>query len=627
MSPRLGSALRFAIAVAAVDFSSLVIFHSAVATTASSFATIGSLYFLDYDGRARSRLGAYAVSTGVAIVGLLLGAFVQGNLVATAVVAVIVGFSFAAARAFKGLVARSFIGTQLAFVLAIFVTDASAHVSELLAGWLWGALLSTVAALTIFPRHTSGELRSLLSNWCAAVAEFVRADASNRPDALTQVNRAVEELDKLNRGDMIAGLWSRRTRALAAMTLHVHQMTEFMSLIPPASLTRPFQAQLAEVTAAGFDAAAAMVVLRGKRHELAPVPQARIAEYEGARAATASMSDQDAQAELSERFNLRVLSIGAESAQVLAAASQGWPHQEWPLLIEPEHSIPSLIKRTFTKNSVWLFHGIRTAVALAASVVIATLMGLEHGVWVVMTTLSVINVSFTTSGSSRNALNAVGGVLVGITGSAIILAFTHQWWILAVAVPVMALTARWFLPTNAFLAQMTYSPFAVLNVALLGWPTPRGLDIVRFEDILVGVSVAIVATALTFPFGLRRLLESTWHEARTAANAALQAARKSISTGEAIPAHLARAQALTFAEATDAVDTVYTGGVQLGERAIKIEQRQRWLNLALLCQIGVEHLAELRRKLADGDPGVRVLTAWSQDAFAVLDQADVREKV
>jgi uncharacterized membrane protein YccC len=366
-----------------------------------------------------------------------------------------------------------------------------------------------------------------------------------------------------------------------------------------------------------------MFTLKGHPAAFAAVPEARQAEFEAARQRVTSMSEDDATVEMRERFHLRVLSIGAESAQVLAAASHGWSHPEWPLLVEPEHSIPSLIRRTFKSDSVWLFHGIRTAIALAGAILIATLIGLEHGVWVVMTTLSVINVSFTTSGSSRNAVSAVSGVLVGIAGSALILSFTHEWWLLAIVVPVLALIARWSLPTNPFLAQLTYSPFAVLNVALLGWPTPHGLNIIRFEDILVGVAVAIVATGLTFPFGLKRLLETSWTDARAAAIAALGATRAAISTGAVIPSAVTRAQALTFASATDAVDTVYSGGVRLGAEAAAIELRQRWLNLAILCQVGVSHLVETRRTLPTGDPGIRVLTMWADDAFDVLAETEI----
>ncbi|MEY4102138.1 MAG: hypothetical protein RIR88_272, partial [Actinomycetota bacterium] len=206
---------------------------------------------------------------------------------------------------------------------------------------------------------------------------------------------------------------------------------------------------------------------------------------------------------------------------------------------------------------------------------------------------------------------------------ATIIEFTHQWWTLVALLALLALLARWLLPTNGFLAQLSYTPLAVINVAMLGWPTRHGLTIVRVEDIVVGVLVAITATALTFPFGMKKLLEAVWRSARDAASAAIAATRAALESGSEIPANLVRAQALTFASATDAVDTVFAGRVQLGPELRVIEQRQRWLNLAILCQVGVAGLVQDRAALPPGDPGIKVLDAWGNDAFEALEKAAV----
>ena len=196
MNQRIAGAIRFAITIALVNISALMIFGSGTATTAASFATISSLYFLDYDGGARERIGAYSASVAVAMIGLFLGIFVQNNLVATVCVAFLIGFCFAVARAFRGLIARSFIGAQLAFVLAVFTSQAGSHGIELIQGWLWGAILSLVAALVIFPRHHSGKVRRALSQWCLAVAEYVESPNTLRPATLSLVERSVKELEE-----------------------------------------------------------------------------------------------------------------------------------------------------------------------------------------------------------------------------------------------------------------------------------------------------------------------------------------------------------------------------------------------------------------------------------------------
>lgn len=621
MNQRIAGAIRFATTIAFVNVTALMIFGSGTATTAASFATISSLYFLDYDGSVRERIGAYSASVLTAMIGLILGIFVQNSLLATVSIAFLIGFCFAVARSFRGLIARSFIGAQLAFVLAVFTSQAGSHGIELIQGWLWGAILSLVAALVIFPRHHSGKVRRALSQWCLAVAEYVESPNTLRPATLSLVERSVKELEESNPGDMVAGLWSRRTRALAAMSLHVRQTTEFLELVPPVLDIDSEQIELSRATAQGFRSAAKMVLLEGTPLAFAPVVQARLQDFEAERRRVAQLGNTKASHGVENRFNLRVLSIAAESVQVLAAASHGWPHPEWPLVVQPEHSITSLLKRTFRTDSVWLFHGLRTGLALAGAIAIASLMGLEHGVWVVMTTLSVINISFTATGTTKTAGQILLGVLGGFCISALIIFTVHEWWLMAILVPLLALWTKWSLPDNAMVAQLTYTPFAVANVALLGWPSPRGLNFVRAEDILIGVAVAVVATLLTFPFGMRKLLEATWLRAQSTAITALEATKNALFDQTPLLPEFAREQAIAFAEAVDAVDAAFSNSGIKGDRARLVLSRQQWLNLAILCQIGVAQLAQHRTELPDSDPGIIVLCEWGNQAFKAIDHA------
>lgn len=611
MSPRLGAAIRFAVALAVVDISAFALFGPGTLTTAASFATIGALYFLDYDGQARERVMAYSVSTLVALVGIFLGAAVQGSLILTVVVAFVVGFAFAAARALRGFIARSFVGTQLAFVLAVFTSHAWTNVASLAGGWLFGSVVSTVCALLIFPRHHAGALRVALSRWCKAAADFVRGGQAERARARAEMSKSLTRMEQIDRGEMLAGLWSPRTRALASMTLHVQQVTDYLELSCMPVNGGLAMTNLSEATAEGFAAAAEMVPLDGRPVDFAPVVEARDEHFEAVRTHGATPVS----------FYLRVLSVASESLQILAAASHRWKHPAWPLLLERQPGVRSFLRDSLNVDSVWLFHGLRTGLALAGAIALATSLGLHHGVWVVMTTLSVINVSFTASGSTINAGKVAGGVLGGVTVSALFIAFAHQWWMFAVAVTLLALCAKWFLPTGPFMIQLTYAPLAVLNVELLGWPTSSGLDVSRVEDILIGAAVAVVATALTFPFGMQRLVERTWLAARSAAERSVGASLQALRERTQADPRFARDQAVAFARATDVVDTALAGARNLGNHEHIMIAHKRWLNLAMLTQVGVDHLAQLRRGIPVGDPGEGILVAWGEEAGAVLTRA------
>ena len=619
MSYRLAAALRFGITVTAVNLIALALFGPGTFATSASFSVISSLYFLDYDGGFRERFGAYSMATLVAFLGMGVGILVQGHIVVIVVAAFVIGFGFAAARAFRGFIARSFIGAQLAFVLAVFTSDAPSHAHELLGGWLLGAILSLFAALTVFPRHHSGVLRSALSAWALAAADYIRTDIANRSVAAENVKLYRDKLDEIDRGDMIAGLWSPRTRALSAMTLQVHEVTGMLDFIPPTVEQEQSQKDLATASSQALENAAAMVLLGAQPREFSSLMKLRDADFDAARQAYSRTRDTAA---VSDRLNLRVFSIAAESMEVLSAASQGWKHPQWPLIIEPEHSFMSILKRAFSADSVWFFHGLRTGFALAMSILIATLLGLEHGVWVVMTTLSVISISFSTSASSKTSLGAVWGMLIGVSFSVGLVFINPPMTVFAVVVFLLAIAAKWLLPTNMFLAQLSYTPFAVANATLLGWPEQRGINIERVEDILVGVVVGVVATFLTFPFGMRKLLERSWKRARQDSLVALGELQNSQQTGKPVDPVVINEQALSFASATDAVDTVFAGSVKLGPELKLVVERQRWLNLAMLLQMGVQHLEDVRAQLPAGDPGIAVIETWTTTAFDDLKKAE-----
>ncbi len=617
MNPRLGSAVRFALALAIVNLSALAIFGSGTATTAASFATIGSLYFLDYDGRARERLGAYSLSTLVAVVGLVLGCAVQGNLPLTIIIGFALGFVFAAARAFRGLIARSFIGTQLAFVLAVFTPNAWTTFDELILGWMYGAAISVVCALLIFPRHHAGLVRNALSKWALAVAAFMTGDAVSRQHARASIAAHLEELESSDHGSMLAGLWSKRTRALAAMELHAHQMSAFLDLIPADEERDSGEDSLISATARGFTVAGNTVPFGTKPAEFSPVEQARDADFTRLRA-----DAQTSGGAVPSDFAVRVLSIGASTMQYLAAASRGWKITDPIRFATPQRSVRDMIREAFSHDSVWMLHGLRTGFAIAGSIALATAMGLEHGVWVVMTTLSIINISFTATVISRNAGKTIAGVVLGASLAALTLAVVPQWWMLAALVPLIAGLAKWCLPMSSFFTQLTYAPFAILNVAMLGWPNRHGLGVIRIEDIVVGLSAGIVATLITFPFGLRKLLERTWMHAHDAAREAIAATADAVRQRTAIDERLAIAQARTFERATAAIDTVFASGVPLGHRQQQTRSRQRWLSLAIFGQLGMSHLTEIRQALPADDVGAKILIAWTDESVLLLDQAD-----
>ncbi|MGA9148869.1 MAG: hypothetical protein WBZ04_15025, partial [Candidatus Nanopelagicales bacterium] len=151
VSARTGSAIRFAATVTVVDLLAVKIFPAQGAPMFASMAVVAALYFLDFDGAWRERLGGYTIATAVGLVGLVVGVLVTNPLWLAVVAAFAVAFGFGLARVLRGYVARSAIGVQLAFLLCLLTPATPGEIDYYLAAWALGSLASVVAALTIFP--------------------------------------------------------------------------------------------------------------------------------------------------------------------------------------------------------------------------------------------------------------------------------------------------------------------------------------------------------------------------------------------------------------------------------------------------------------------------------------------
>jgi hypothetical protein len=70
-----------------------------------------------------------------------------------------------------------------------------------------------------------------------------------------------------------------------------------------------------------------------------------------------------------------------------------------------------VIARHASLRSVWFLNSLRGSLALAAAVLVADQTGVQHGLWVVLGTLSVLRTNAASTGST--ALRALGGTVIG----------------------------------------------------------------------------------------------------------------------------------------------------------------------------------------------------------------------
>lgn len=602
ISARTGSSIRFAVTITVVDLLAVRLFPAQGIALFASMAVVAALYFLDFDGSWRERLSGYAIATGVGIAGIVTGVFVANPLWVAVVTAFLVAFGFGLARVLRGYVARSTIGVQLAFLLCLLTPSTSADLGSFIAAWALGSVFSVIAALTIFPLRHNGQMRKAIAIWCRHASELPAAFGS-RSDAvvIADLQRARDDLLDQSAGTVVRpGLVSRRMRALQRMQGQIEQATRTMADL--STLNAPDVAAGAALGVASRDAfaVAAAAVEKGEGPvDLVDVGGARLRDEHAAvkwTAAELAESGELAFDLLIRHQSARVLSISADVMQNLAARSCGVKLSGAELGLDVLTSTSQHLRDNLSRNSIWFRNAVRTGIAVAGAVLVARLLGLEHGFWVAVTALTLVQVTFTAGASSRSAIRTSFGVVAGVALSGMAMWLLPQAWMFVALLPLSAFFAKWAASRGPLLGQFAFTPFSVVNLAVLSWPQPIGVVGIRIEDVIVGVIVGLVATWIVLPRGQLRLVESARAHARQQGQRAVAAASELI-TGKQPNVEQARAAHLAFARAIsrfgDAVDVAYMNDSNRTAKLHELSAEEAWLLEMLLVTSIFERFSNL----------------------------------
>lgn len=158
-------------------------------------------------------------------------------------------------------------------------------------------------------------------------------------------------------------------------------------------------------------------------------------------------------------------------------------------------------------DGVILRNSIRAGIALAAAIVVAEVLPLEHGFWIVLATLLVLHSS--AHSTFTTAVGAIAGTLVGISvGSVAVLVVDDPavyWVLLPIAVGIAA-----YFPggVNFIAGQAGFGLLVIVLFELLDYP---GLQtaVVRAETVAVGVITATVLSLVLWPRGARAAMAAS----------------------------------------------------------------------------------------------------------------------
>ena len=496
------------------------------------FAAIGSfstLAMADFVGPHRSRFVAYLVLTLLGSVLIVIGTVLSNTLWQAVVAMAVIGVALQFSAALGGQFALGNNTAILIFVLSVMVPAGNDAIPDRLGGWILACACATIATALLWPRHERRDLYLRLVEAVRALAAIARTSAAGDPpgssidDAKAAIDRAIAAHSTL--GFRPIGPISHQ-RALLGLIDDLSQSWRFAGAMSAGPRMSVDDRALAVAVATTLDAVAD--VLTGcvdGRPSAGPDLQALVAARHRHRqildaatkaAVAASTSATAVVAAIEAVFPTRVMSFVAlamaANAIVLTGRTARVVGDDFGMVepIAPEDALrraQRVLVPHLAPGAVWFRNSARAGVALALSVLIAKISGIEHAFWVVLATLTVLRSNVATTGAT--VVSAVIGTLAGfLLATAATLAIGAHPPLMWVALPLAVFLAAYAPAAISLAAGQTM--FALLVVLLFNLMVPEGwhTGAVRLEAVTVGALAALAASLIMWPKGASAVLRA-----------------------------------------------------------------------------------------------------------------------
>ncbi len=158
------------------------------------------------------------------------------------------------------------------------------------------------------------------------------------------------------------------------------------------------------------------------------------------------------------------------------------------------------VRANMTWRSVNLQDAVRLGTALGLAVAVARVLGLQHGFWVALATLTIVR--STVSATGRRAGQALAGTAAGFAVAfAIIEAAGTRTAVYAALTPVVIFAAIYAGNAIGFPAGQAAFTVAVLVLFSLLAPAGWRIGVVRVEDVAAGALIGLAVGAVAWPRG------------------------------------------------------------------------------------------------------------------------------
>ena len=479
------------------------------------FGCFSLLVISDFGGLRRPRAVAYLTATLVGAALVALGTLVSVSGWLAALVMLLVGFVISFSRILGGYFAAANIGMLLAFVIAVTIPAPADAIPARVGGWALAGLISTLAAVALWPRFERVTTHHKAATALAAVADLVAGmgsgSDSEQAHLLELAGRAVDAAHQAyaSTPKRPAGP-ARRDRAFAQLMIEVERFVHFVE--------RPFvdQRQVVRTGLAESDRLAACVVaaLRSSagvltggsapdRHAIEVArEQHRVArdrwaaeQLKAGRPAEAVLDALDYEDTLRVMSYLTFLLAGNAIVAAGARTDAGYAASDFLLTMRTHLESPSTV----------LQGSIRVAIGLALAVWVARTFDFSHAFWVVLGTIQVLRSN--ALGTGRTVILAVVGNVIGVlVGGLFAAAAGNHPALMWAAFPLAVFGAAYAATTIGFM--LSQAAFTINLIVVFNLISPAGwqVGLVRIEDLVVGALISLLVGLLLWPQGARREL-------------------------------------------------------------------------------------------------------------------------
>lgn len=480
------------------------------------FGCFSLLVMSDFGGFRRPRALAYLTATLVGAALVALGTLVSSSTWLPAVVMFLVGFAISFSRIYGGYVAAANLGMLLSFVIAVTIPASPDVIPARVGGWAMAGLISTAAAVALWPRFERVKTNRLAAQALLAVADLVEGmrPGAGDGDFLRLKDTARAAVQEARHAYAVMGKRpiapARRDRAFIQMLIELerivdiieHPFNEDRSAARPAL---PEGDQLVGSVVAALCASAG-VLKGGATPDLHAIEVARLQH----RAALDRWAAEQLRAGrpieqvldgLDVDDTLRVVSYVTFTLGRHAITAAGAKLDASDTALDALRAI-----RTHLGSPSTVLQGsLRVAIGLALAVFVARTLDLSHAFWVVLGTIQVLRSN--ALGTGRTIVSAVAGNAIGVVvGGLFALLAGSEPAVMWIAFPFTVFVAAYAATTIGFM--LSQAAFTINLIIVFNLISPAGwqVGLVRLEDLLVGAIISLLVGVLLWPHGARREL-------------------------------------------------------------------------------------------------------------------------